>query len=176
MFTRGESVTAVKGKAAYSYTALSLDGEDSRMEGGSLPRACSVAHALLALSVQLQSDVSQSPTSLDYSCMSLRVNCDISEIVHVDNQMAVFASQAMCAIAMASAFCVDFYLVCDATGHSILDMLDGLWYSIRGRDEGQSEVERLDGLCVVCRAGFVQGDLTGPKAIIHGSSLVESGC
>jgi len=68
--------------------------------------------------------------------MSLRVNCDISEIVHVDNQMTVFSSQAMCAIAMASAFCVDFYLVCHTTGYSILNMLDSLWHSIRGRDEG----------------------------------------
>jgi hypothetical protein len=57
------------------------------------------------------------------------------EASHIDYQMTILPSKTMCSVAVASTFCSDFNAARDTARYSVLDLLDGLRYSVGGRYE-----------------------------------------
>jgi hypothetical protein len=93
------------------------------------------------------------------------VNRDILKLTQVDDQVSIFSTEAMCTIAVPSGPRCDEDTVLHSARYGILNML----YSFRNGNtswlEGKTEIEGLDGLCIVLRVRDEYRDLGSAKTI-----------
>lgn len=132
-----------------------------------------MTEGLLSLSIQFCCNVAQSSTCSDDSSVSNWIGSDVVEATHVNDQVAVFSSEAKRGITVSSTLSRDSDAGRNTASYGVLNVLDSRWNSIRGRRDRHTKVERLYRLSVVAGILGVCRDTLGGKALVKSSTLVE---